>query len=205
MGKSAILKKIHKAAMNYQKYLAGKTFLYVYEGKSIEVVFKNSFFLHLTGVKTKLKAKEFYKHAKTKNGLKVQEFSFDKAHPYDLAEKKTDHLEELYRITNTEVLITGDVVTLTANYRIGITDLQFVLLCGVNKDKNGKLIDDCLVPYSFRIEEISNEKFRELYEVDFIFSKKTNESTYANLTFKGNKEFDEIPEAIREKISDNIM
>lgn len=99
------MKKIHKAALNYQQYLAGKTFLYVYEGKAIEVVFKNSSFLHLTGVKTKLKAKEFYKHAKTKNGLKVQEFFFDKNHPYDLAEKKTDRLEELYRITNTEVLI----------------------------------------------------------------------------------------------------
>ena len=36
MGKSAILKKIHKAAINYQQYLAGKTFMYVYEGKSIE-------------------------------------------------------------------------------------------------------------------------------------------------------------------------
>ena len=67
MGKSAILKKIHNAAKNYQRYLAGKTFMYVYEGKSIEVVFKNSSFLHLTGVNTKLKAKEFYKHAKTKN------------------------------------------------------------------------------------------------------------------------------------------
>ena len=74
MGKSAILKKIHNAAKNYQRYLAGKTFMYVYEGKSIEVVFKNSSFLHLTGVNTKLRAKEFYKHAKTKNGLKVQEF-----------------------------------------------------------------------------------------------------------------------------------
>lgn len=92
MGKSAILKKIHNAAKNYQRYLAGKTFMYVYEGKSIEVVFKNSSFLHLTGVNTKLKAKEFYKHAKTKNGLKVQEFFFDKDHSYDLAEKKTDHL-----------------------------------------------------------------------------------------------------------------
>ena len=40
MGKSAILKKIHNAAKNYQRYLAGKTFMYVYEGKSIEVVFK---------------------------------------------------------------------------------------------------------------------------------------------------------------------
>ena len=106
MGKSAILKKIHNAAKNYQRYLAGKTFMYVYEGKSIEVVFKNSSFLHLTGVNTKLKAKEFYKHAKTKNGLKVQEFFFDKDHPYDLAEKKTDYLTDLYRITNMEVLIT---------------------------------------------------------------------------------------------------
>lgn len=111
MGKSAILKKIHNAAKNYQRYLAGKTFMYVYEGKSIEVVFKNSSFLHLTGVNTKLRAKEFYKHAKTKNGLKVQEFFFDKNHPYDLAEKKTDHLEDLYRITNMEVLITEDVVS----------------------------------------------------------------------------------------------
>lgn len=58
MGKSAMLKKIKRAALNYQQYLAGKTFLYVYEGKSVEVVFKNSSFLHLTGVSTKLKAKE---------------------------------------------------------------------------------------------------------------------------------------------------
>lgn len=178
MGKSAILKKIHNAAKNYQRYLAGKTFMYVYEGKSIEVVFKNSSFLHLTGINTKLKAKEFYKHAKTKNGLKVQEFFFDKDHPYDLAEKKTDHLADLYRITNMEVLITEDVVTFTANYKIGITDLQFILLCGENRDKHGKLIDDCLVPYSFRIEEIGNEKFGELYEVDFIFGKQTNESKH---------------------------
>ena len=102
----------------------------------------------------------------------------NKNHPYDLAEKKTDHLEDLYRITNMEVLITEDVVTFTANYKIGITDLQFILLCGENRDKHGKLIDDCLVPYSFRIEEIGNEKFGELYEVDFIFCKQTNESKY---------------------------
>lgn len=205
MGKSAILKKIHNAAKNYQRYLAGKTFMYVYEEKSIEVVFKNSSFLHLTGVNTKLKAKEFYKHAKTKNGLKVQEFFFDKNHPYDLAEKKTDHLEDLYRITNMEVLITEDVVTFTANYKIGITDLQFILLCGENRDKHGKFIDDCLVPYSFRIEEIGNEKFGELYEVDFIFCKQTNESKYEIISYKGDKEIGTIPEEIRMKISDDLV
>ena len=205
MGKSAILKKIHKSAINYQQYLAGKTFLYIYEGKSIEVVFKNSSFLHLTGVNTKLKAKEFYKHAKTKNGLKVKEFFFDKNHPYDLAEKKTEHLEDLYRITNTEVLITGDVVTLTTNYRIGITDLQFILLCGVNKDKHGKIIDDCLVPYSFRIEDIKNDKFGDLYEVDFIFSKQTNEAKYNKLEYKGSKEISKIPGEILTKINDKLQ
>ena len=201
MGKSAILKKIHNAAKNYQRYLAGKTFMYVYEGKSIEVVFKNSSFLHLTGINTKLKAKEFYKHVKTKNGLKVQEFFFDKNNPYDLAEKKTEHLEDLYRITNMEVLITEDVVTFTANYKIGITDLQFILLCGENRDKHGKLIDDCLVPYSFRIEEM----FGELYEVDFIFCKQTNESKYEIISYKGDKEIGTIPEEIRMKISDALV
>ena len=32
--------------------------------------------------------------------MKVQEFFFDKNHPYDLSEKKTDHLEDLYVQTN---------------------------------------------------------------------------------------------------------
>ncbi len=35
MGKSAILKKIPNAAKNYQRYLAGKTFMYVYEEKAL--------------------------------------------------------------------------------------------------------------------------------------------------------------------------
>lgn len=201
MGKSAMLRKIHASALQYQSYLAGKTFLYVYEDNYIEVVFKNSSFLHLTGVNTKLKAKEFYQHAKKKNGLKVKEFFFDKDHPYDLAEKKTDCLEDLYKITSSEVLITGDVVTLTANYKIGITDLQFILLCGPNKDKHGKLVDDCLVPYSFRIEEISNEKFGNLYEVDFIFSKDTNQKSYDTITYKGTKRIEDIPQEIKDKLN----
>ena len=53
MGKSALIKKIHNAAVNYQKYLAGRTFLYVYDDSVVEIVFKSSSFQHLTGVKTK--------------------------------------------------------------------------------------------------------------------------------------------------------
>ena len=59
MGKSALIKKIHNAAVNYQKYLAGRTFLYVYDDSVVEIVFKSSSFQHLTGVKTNLKAKGY--------------------------------------------------------------------------------------------------------------------------------------------------
>lgn len=57
MGKSAILKKIHNAAKNYQRYLAGKTFMYVYEGKSIEVVFKKFLIFTFNWRKYEIKGK----------------------------------------------------------------------------------------------------------------------------------------------------
>ena len=67
------------------------------------------------------------------------------------------------------------------------------------------MIDDCFVPYSFRIEEIRNEKFGELYEVDFIFCKQTNAAKYEIISYKGDKEIDTIPEEIRLKISDDLI
>lgn len=147
MGKSKLLKIIHSAAINYQKHLAGRTFLYVYEDRYVEIVFKSSSFLHLTGVKTNLKAKGFFLHAKKKKGLRPSEVMFDKAHPYDLVERKINHLENLYKVTCTNVMIATEIVTITAIYKIGVTNFQFVLLCGPNRDKTGTLIDDCLVPY----------------------------------------------------------
>ena len=53
-------------------------------------------------------------------------------------------------------------------------------------------------------KDISSDKFGELYEVDFIFCKQTNDSTYSTLSYKGNKEIEEIPEEIRAKISESI-
>ena len=54
MGKSALIKKIHNAAVNYQKYLAGRTFLYVYDDSVVEIVFKSSSFYNGSVVKTKI-------------------------------------------------------------------------------------------------------------------------------------------------------
>ena len=121
MGKSALIKKIHNAAVNYQKYLAGRTFLYVYDDSVVEIVFKSSSFQHLTGVKTNLKAKGFYAHAKKKNGLRPGEVMFDKTHPYDLAEKKMDYLGDLYKVTCSDVMIATDIVTISAGDH-GVSD-----------------------------------------------------------------------------------
>ena len=129
---------------------------------------------------------------------------FDKTHPYDLAERKINHLENLYKVTCTNVMIATEIVTITAIYKIGVTNFQFVLLCGPNRDKTGTLIDDCLVPYSFRVEDISTSRFEELYEVKYIFSKQTNEKSYSTVTYKSEDLISDLPDNIREKLK-NIL
>ena len=62
--KNAIRQGIIEAAIVYSQSLAGKTFLYVYGDEYFEVSFPIDHFLHLTGVETRLSAKDFYKNAK---------------------------------------------------------------------------------------------------------------------------------------------
>ena len=62
--KNAIRQGIIDSAGIYSQSLAGKTFLYVYGEEFFEVSFPIDHFLHLTGVETKLFAKDFYKNAK---------------------------------------------------------------------------------------------------------------------------------------------
>ena len=45
----------------YSQNLAGKTYLYVYGNEYFEVSFPIDHFLHLTGIETRLSAKDFYK------------------------------------------------------------------------------------------------------------------------------------------------
>ena len=52
------------AEIVYFQNLAGKTFLYVCGDEYFEVSFPIDHFLHLTGVETRLSAKDFYNNAK---------------------------------------------------------------------------------------------------------------------------------------------
>ena len=64
--KNAIRQDIINSAVIYSQSLAGKAFLCVYGEEFFEVSFSVDHFLHLTGVETKISAKDFYKNEKKK-------------------------------------------------------------------------------------------------------------------------------------------
>lgn len=201
MGKAQIIRRIHTAAEKYKEYLVGNTYMFVYENRYIEVMFKKSSFLHLTGVDSNLNAEDFYRHALMQRGLRPQEVLFGNDNPYDLADKKTQYLADLYKITLTDVVIATDIDTVTFKYCIGITNLEFVICLGDDADFQGNIISKCKIPYSFRVEEIKNEKFGDLYEVTHIFKKKTGSKKYYELTFGDGNTIKDLTEEIREKIN----
>ena len=84
--KNMIRQGIIDSAEIYSQNLAGKVFLYVYGEEYFEVSFPVDHFLHLTGVETRLSARDFYKNAK-KTILTNNQFYFDARHPYANAKK----------------------------------------------------------------------------------------------------------------------
>lgn len=61
--KKQVVAQISAAARLYKKNLVGKHFLYVFDGRAIEVAYQAKGFRHLTGVDTGLDAMSFYKKA----------------------------------------------------------------------------------------------------------------------------------------------
>lgn len=203
ISKNQIVRRIRRAARSYREHLVGRTFMFVYDDKYIEVMFKTTCFYHLTGVGSNLSAADFYKHAVKGNDLKPSEISFDTDHPFDLVDLKTTHLKDLYKITIQDVFIADDIITATALYKVGITNLELTLCLGRDTDKEGNVINDRWIPYSFRVENIKNENFDSLYEVTHVFVKESNASKsakYCDLTFGDTGKLAELPENIIGKI-----
>ena len=69
--KKKAIEIITQAAKNYKEYLQNEIFLIIYREnqvtKTVEVEFRDSHFLHLTGVYTKLSAKRFLKNVLRKS------------------------------------------------------------------------------------------------------------------------------------------
>ena len=199
--KNMIRQNIIDSAAIYSQNLAGKVFLYVYGNEFFEVSFPVDHFLHLTGVETRLSAKDFYKNAK-RAILTNNQFYFDTRHPYANAKKKLPCLKRLPELTNDTVCILKDMQTLTIVYKLSVTNLEFTLGLTENTDDKGNKINDFFLPMSLRVEDSSVEKSNDGEVVDFIFSRDASVSRYETLLVKD--ESKNIPNCIKHLIKENF-
>lgn len=200
--KNIIRQGIIESAEIYSRNLAGKTFLYVYGNEYFEVSFPVNHFLHLTGVETRLSAKDFYKNAK-KATLTNNQFYFDSRHPYANAKKKLPCLKRLPELTRDIVCILKDMQTVTIIYKLSITNLEFTLGLTENIDRNGNKINRYFLPMSLRVEDSSVEKSNDGEIVDFIFSKEASVSKYDKLLVEDKNK--KIPNCIKGLISESVI
>lgn len=199
--KNKIRKEIIGAAVAYSNSLAGKKFLYVYGKEFFEVVFPTDHFLHLTGVETRLSAKDFYKNAK-RGKLADNQFYFSDRHPYANARKKLPCLRRISELTNEMVCILKDMRTQSVIYKISVTNLEFTLGLTENIDKQGKKINELFLPMSLRVEDSSVEKSAGGEIVDFIFEKDASLVKYTKLLVADQNKV--IPESIHYLIEDKF-
>ena len=199
--KNVIRQNIIDAAAIYSQNLAGKVFLYVYGNEFFEVSFPVDHFLHLTGVETRLSAKDFYKNAK-RAILTNNQFYFDTRHPYANAKKKLPCLKRLPELTNDTVCILKDMRTLTIVYKLSVTNLEFTLGLTENTDDKGNKINDFFLPMSLRVEDSSVEKSNDGEVIDFIFSRDASVSRYETLLVKD--ESKNIPNCIKHLIKEKF-
>lgn len=199
--KDAIREQIVDAASVYSKELAGKAFLYVYGEEYFEVSFPIDNFLHLTGVETKLSAKDFYRNAK-RGKLSNNQFYFTQRHPFANSKKKLPCLQRLPELTNDIVCVLKDLQTVTIVYKLSVTNLEFTLGLTENLDERGNKINNFFLPMSLRVKDSSVEKSGDGEIIDFIFSKNASKSTYEIMLVKDEHKC--IPKCIRHLISDKF-
>lgn len=192
------------AAQLYKKMLVGKRFLYVFDGRYIEVLFESKNFKHLTGVSTHLSAERFYKYA-VERKLAVSQIWFDAHHPYALSVRKLRHLSDIAKMSSSENFMLEDISTDTKNYKFGTTDLKFTLCMGKPTDSNGNDIGECFIVESLRDEDCFSRS-AEAFVVTHILSKPNDSRKYSDLLFMDkNSTIADLPSAVKQMLSDNIL
>lgn len=199
--KNVIRQGITEAEIVYFQNLAGKTFLYVCGDEYFEVSFPIDHFLHLTGVETRLSAKDFYKNAK-KSILTNNQFYFDARHVYANAKRKLPCLKRLPELTNEMVCVLKNMETMTITYKLSVTNLEFTLGLTENIDNTGNKINDLFLPMSLRVKDSSVEKSGDGEIVDFIFSKDASVARYDTLLVEDKSKT--IPSCIKHLINDDF-
>lgn len=198
-----IVQEICKAAKLYKNHLVGKKFLYIFDGRFIEVCYKANSFRHLTGVETNLSAKRFYQYA-VNNRLQSSQIYFSNKHPFDLCKRKIKHIGEIAVLASNENFILEEIVTDTKTYKFGTTDLKFTLCMNKEYDDEGKEKSECYIVESLRDEDCFSRS-KNAYEVTHILSKDNDAKQYSDLIFIDKKSrINDLSKEILALLADNL-
>lgn len=198
-----IISEIESAAKLYKDNLVGKRFLYVFEGKYIEVIYKVQNFRHLTGVETALSAKRFYRNA-VEGTLQAGQIYFSRKHPYSLCIKKIKHIGEVSTLAGSESFMLEEIMTNTRTFKFGTTDLKFSICMNKETDENGVEKGECYVVESLRDEDCFS-KSKEAYTVTHIFSRPNDGKKYTDLLYMdASSSMEELPEEIKDVLESSL-
>lgn len=195
---------ISTAAQSYKNLLVGKRFLYVFDGRYIEVLFESKNFRHLTGVSTNLSAERFFKYAVGQK-LAVSQIWFDANHPYALSMRKLKHLNDIANMSSSENFMLEDICTDTKSYKFGTTDLHFTLCMGKPTDTDGNEIGDCFIVESLRDEDCFSRS-AGAYVVTHILSRPNDKKKYSDiLLMDKSATLSDLPCEVKQMLSDELL
>lgn len=193
----AIVAEIKSAAKLYKEYLVGRKFIYVFDSRYIEVIYKAQNFKHLTGVESYLSAKRFYSSA-VNDTLQTNQIRFNKQHPYELCLRKIRHLHDLVNLAASENFMLEEIETNTQIYKFGTTDLNFTLC--MNKDVVGDTNNECYIAQSLRDEDCF-DRAQNVYEVTHILSKPNDAPFYTDVVWLDERHsLETLPECVTELV-----
>lgn len=195
-----VVATIQAAAQSYKEHLVGQTFLYVFDQRAIEVLYKAQNFKHLTGVDSRLSARDFYKAA-LRGRLQGTQIFFNARHPYQLCLRKLQHLQEISSLAYGESFLLEEIVTDTRQYKFGTTDLKFSLCMNKEHDADGREKGSCYVVESLRDEDCFS-KSKDVYVVTHIFCKRNDQTLYHTLCYR-DYHAPALPENLRVRLSDD--
>lgn len=195
---------ISTAAQFYKTLLVGKRFLYVFDGRYIEVLFESKNFRHLTGVSTNLSAERFYQYA-VGNKLSAPQIWFDANHPYTLSIRKLKHINDVAKMSSSENFMLEDIKTDTKSYKFGTTDLHFTLCLGRPTDAKGNEVGDCFIVESLRDEDCFSKSVGA-FVVTHILFKPNDKKQYSDILFMDKSAtLDNLPQEVKQMLSDELL
>ena len=189
-----------QAAKDYDTKLKDKHFLIVYENKkeisTCYVGFRDMNFLHLTGVKTRLSAQQFYS-ACLSGKLSLRDINVDTK---GKVQQKLAVLPQLAELLYNNCMI-GDFINsgiaIRADYFVG--DTRAVISLGF---RSGKTVDVPVTLYRENIKKLSQPTCK----VIAIFNKTYSKDMYEKCTYlsKGYS-IKDLPAEIKKQLSKNII